>query len=158
MILCDIWCFEQLVRYVNCCNIFLCDAWNLCTYRFWALGEKTPFLLSMLRKERCPFYGQSDTIVFLKVCFMPQHTHLTKYCQKFTSCPILLPLMQYDVWCNVVRNDAMIWWWRQTHTHTHAHTETHKTLHPLRNEFWVFKLCIPLGMTLSFFTFYFDGI
>jgi hypothetical protein len=35
------------------------------------------------------------------------------------------------------------------HTHTHAHTRTHKTLHPLRNEFGVFKLCIPLGTTLE---------
>jgi hypothetical protein len=27
---------------------------------------------------------------------------------------------------------------------THAHTETNKTLHPLRDIFGVFKLCIPL--------------
>jgi hypothetical protein len=59
------------------------------------------------------------------------------------------------------------------------HTETLKTLHPLRDVFGVFKLCIPLGTTLellhlifwwhlssaspwerlwSFLTFYFGGI
>jgi hypothetical protein len=64
-------------------------------------------------------------------------------------------------------------------THTRAHTGIHKTRHPLRNVFQVFKLCIPLGTTfellhllfrwhlssaspyerlLSFFTFYFGGI
>jgi hypothetical protein len=32
---------------------------------------------------------------------------------------------------------------------THAHTETLKTLHPLRDVFGVFKLCIPLGTTLE---------
>jgi hypothetical protein len=32
---------------------------------------------------------------------------------------------------------------------THAHTETPKTLHPLRDVFGVFKLCIPLGTTLE---------
>jgi hypothetical protein len=49
------------------------------------------------------------------------------------------------------------------YTHTRAHTGTQKTLHPLRNDFEVFKLCIasspyisvvfklyiPLGMTLE---------
>jgi hypothetical protein len=34
--------------------------------------------------------------------------------------------------------------------HTHAHAGTHKTLHPLRDDFGVFKLCIPLGTTLEF--------
>jgi hypothetical protein len=44
-----------------------------------------------------------------------------------------------------------------SNTHTRAHTETHKTLHPLRNDFGAsspyisvaFKLCIPLGTTLE---------
>jgi hypothetical protein len=44
-------------------------------------------------------------------------------------------MMQYDV-------DA-------EHTHIHAQTGTHKTLHPLRNDFGVFKLCIPLGTTFG---------
>jgi hypothetical protein len=32
---------------------------------------------------------------------------------------------------------------------THAHIETLKTMHPLRDVFGVFKLCIPLGTTLE---------
>ena len=32
---------------------------------------------------------------------------------------------------------------------THAHTETLKTLHPLRDVFGVFKLCIPLDFGAS---------
>jgi hypothetical protein len=32
---------------------------------------------------------------------------------------------------------------------THAHTETLETLHPLRDVFRVFKLCIPLKTTLE---------
>jgi hypothetical protein len=42
-------------------------------------------------------------------------------------------MMQYDVYAE----------------HTHAHTETLKTLHPLRDVFGVFKLCIPLRTTLE---------
>jgi hypothetical protein len=34
-------------------------------------------------------------------------------------------------------------------THARAHTGTHKTLHPLRDVFGVFKLYIPLGTTLE---------
>jgi hypothetical protein len=33
--------------------------------------------------------------------------------------------------------------------HTHTHTGTPKTLHPLEDVFGVFKLGIPLGMTLE---------
>jgi hypothetical protein len=36
-------------------------------------AKKTPSLIFMRRKERCPFYGHSDTIAFLEVCFVPQH-------------------------------------------------------------------------------------
>jgi hypothetical protein len=32
---------------------------------------------------------------------------------------------------------------------THARTETLKTIHPLRDVFGAFKLCIPLGTTLE---------
>jgi hypothetical protein len=35
------------------------------------------------------------------------------------------------------------------HTRARAHTGTLKTLHPLRDVFGVFKLCIPLETTLE---------
>jgi hypothetical protein len=142
---------EQLIRHINCCNIFLCDAWNLRTYRFWAFDEKTHSLLFMLRKEGSPFYGKYDKIVPRSLLRVSAHFHSTKYCRRFASYPIFLSLMQYDVWCNVVRNDAMIWcnMMMMSNTHTRAHTGTHKTLHPLRNIFGIFKLCIPLGTTLE---------
>jgi hypothetical protein len=42
--------------------------------------------------------------------------------------------------------------------HTHTHTGTPKTLHPLRDVFGVFKLCIPLGTTLELLHLLFGGI
>jgi hypothetical protein len=38
---------------------------------FLAFGEKTPSLLYMLRKGRCPFYGRFDKIVFPEIYFVP---------------------------------------------------------------------------------------
>jgi hypothetical protein len=154
MILCNIWCIEQLIRHVNYCNIFLYDAWNLHTYLFWAFGEKTPSLLFMLRKERSPFLCRicCDEIVFAKGLLRASaHFHSTQYCRRSASYPIFLLLMRYDVWCNVMRNDAMIWcnMMVMLNTHTRVHTGTHKTLHPLRDVFGVVKLCIPLGTTLG---------
>jgi hypothetical protein len=61
--------------------------------------------------------------------------------------------MRYDVWCDAVLNDAMWWWYSNTHLYTH--TGTWKTLHPLRNVFWVFKLYIPLGTTFELLHFLF---
>jgi hypothetical protein len=139
MILCTIWCMEQLIRHVNCSNLFLCDAWNLCTYRFWAFGEKTPSLLFMLRKEGCPFYGKYDKIVFPEVFFMPQHIFIQ---QSFAE--DLLRIQSFCRWCDMMYDvmlcrmilwyDAMWWWCR---THTHAPTLEHT------------RLCIPLGTSLE---------
>jgi hypothetical protein len=59
--------------------------------------------------------------------------------RRWASYSILVSLMQYDVWCNAIRNDVMIWWKNDEDaedTHPHAHTRTH-------------KLCIPLGTTLE---------
>jgi hypothetical protein len=54
---------------------------------------------------------------------------------------ILVSLMRYDVWCDVMRNDVMIWCktMKMPKTHPYTHTGTH-------------KLCIPLGMTLELFS------
>jgi hypothetical protein len=61
-------------------------------------AKKTPSLLFMLHKERSPFYGESDKIVFSEGCLRGSaHFHSTKYCQRSASYSIFLPLMQYDV-------------------------------------------------------------
>jgi hypothetical protein len=78
--------------------------------------------------------------------------------RRLASYSILVPLMQYDVWCNVMRNDVMIWckMMRMPKTHPHAHTGTHKLYIPLRTTFellhllfqW-YKFCIPLGTSFE---------
>jgi hypothetical protein len=92
------WCMEQLTRHVNYCNIFLYDAWNLHTYRFWAFGEKTPSLLFMLHKERNSLYSKSDKTIFPEAYFVPQHIfiltkHLPKICFVFNFCAV------NAIWC-----------------------------------------------------------
>ena len=171
---------DQLVRHVNCCNIFS-DAWNLCTYRFWAFGKKTPSLLFMLRKKP-PSMANLIRLYFPKFAFVPQHIFIQVIAED------LLRTQSFCCWCDTMYDVMLcgmmrwydtIWWWCRTYTHTRAHTGTHKTLHPLRDVFGVFKLCIPLGTTLellqllfrwylssaspwewlwSFFTLYFGGI
>ena len=81
-------------------------------------------------------------------------------CRRLDSYLILVPLMQYDVWCNVMRNDVMIWCkmmrMLKTHTHPHAHTRTHKLCIPLGTTFellhllfWWYKFCILLGTSFE---------
>jgi hypothetical protein len=49
----------------------------------------------------------------------------------------------YVEWCDdMMRYDGYA-------EYTHTQTGTTKTLHPLRDVFGVFKLCIPLGTTLE---------
>jgi hypothetical protein len=114
-------------------------------------------------KKHLPFFScfvkkEIPSITSLIKLYFPKHTScLSKFsfwrsiCRRFASYSIFVPLMQYDVWCNVMRNDVMIWcemmWMPKTHTH--AYTGIHNTPHPLRNIFWVFKLCIPLGTTFE---------
>jgi hypothetical protein len=55
---------------------------------FFSLRRKTPSLLFMLRKERNPFYSESDKTVFTEAYFVPQHIfiltkHLSKICFVF---------------------------------------------------------------------------
>jgi hypothetical protein len=141
------------LKHVNYYKIFLYDAWNLQTHRFWAFGEKTPSLLFMLRKERDPFYNKSNKTVFPEAYFMPQHVFiLTKHLPKV--CFILIFCAVNAIWCmmkcyakqcdDMMQNDD-----DAEDTHPRAHTGIHKTLHPLWNVFWVFKLCIPLGTTFE---------
>jgi hypothetical protein len=48
--------------YIHWSNIFLCGAWNLRTYRFWAAGKKTPSLLFTLHKEKKFPFCQSNLL------------------------------------------------------------------------------------------------
>jgi hypothetical protein len=81
---------------------------------------------------------------------------------------VLLP-MRYDVWCNFMQNDVMVWCNMMFMSKIITHTKTHPdsafpyerlwslftfylggilVLHSLRNDFGA-KLCIPLGTTLE---------
>jgi hypothetical protein len=123
------------------------------TYRFWAFGEKTSSLLFMRRKEKDPFLCQR----LIKLYFQKLTSCLSTFSfwrsiyRRLASYSILVPLMQYDVWCNVVRNDE-----DAEDIHPHAHTGTHKlciplgtTLELLHLLFRWYKFCIPLGTTLE---------
>jgi hypothetical protein len=121
-------------------------------------------------KKHLPFFS----------CFVKKKIHLLKersllvtrlmklYFLKLTSClstcsfwwsifrrsapySILESLMQYDVWCDVMRKDV-----DAEDTHPHAHTGTHKLCIPLGTTFellhllfrWC-KFCIPLGTSFE---------
>jgi hypothetical protein len=80
-------------------------------------------------------------------------------CRRSASYSVLVPLMQYDVWCDVMWNDVMIWCKNDEDvedTHPHAHTGTHKLCIPLGTTFellhllfWWYKFCIPLGTSFE---------
>jgi hypothetical protein len=77
-------------------------------------------------------------------------------CRRLASYLILVPLMQYDVWCNIMRNDVMVWCKMMRMPKTHAHTGTHKLYIPLGMTFellhllfqW-YKFFIPLGTSFE---------
>jgi hypothetical protein len=80
-------------------------------------------------------------------------------CRRSAPYSILVSLMQYDVRCDVMRNDVMIWckMMRMPKTHTHTSTTgTHKLCIPLGTTFELlrllfrrYKFCIPLGTTFE---------
>jgi hypothetical protein len=128
----------------------------LCTYRFWAFGEKTPSILFMLRKEkiscfvkisilckisklhkqRIPsFCNRADETVFLSLLCALAHFHFYKAFSDDWLRIQFVSSVQYDVWCDAMRDDVMIWcegWSNAEDTHPHAHTGT-------------YNLCVPLG-------------
>jgi hypothetical protein len=77
-------------------------------------------------------------------------------CRRLALYSILVPWMQYDVWCNVMRNDVMIWSEMMRMPKTHTHTGIHKLYIPLWTTFkllhllfrW-YKFCIPLGTSFE---------
>jgi hypothetical protein len=128
--------------------MFLCDAWNLRTYRFWAFGKKTPSLLFMLRKEKMSPLLIEYLIFCHSCCIMILLTKICLLCKILSTegilcasahyfiihqifpekhvsfCTIFL-LMRYDVWCNAMRNDVMIWGNMMFMSKIRIHTKTH---------------------------------
>jgi hypothetical protein len=114
----------------------------------------------MLCKERSLLVTRLIKLYFPKLTSL-HSTFLfwRSICRRSASYSILVSLMQYDVWCDVMRNDVMIWckMMRMPKTHTHTPTLEHTSsgiplgttfelLHPL---FRWYKFCIPLGTSFE---------
>ena len=114
-------------------------------------------------KKHIPFFS-----CFVKKETPPLVSPIKTYFPEFTSCfstisftkvlpKIYFVFNLFCCWCDMMYDVmlcGMIWCYDakmmvMPKTHTRAHTGIHKTLHPLRNVFWVFKLCIPLGTTFE---------
>jgi hypothetical protein len=65
--------------------------------------------------------------------------------RRSTPYSILVSLMRYDVWCDAMRNDVMIWCRMILMPKTHTHTGVH-------------KFCIPLGTTFELLHRLFFGV
>jgi hypothetical protein len=61
--------------------MFLCDAWNLCTYHFRAFGEKIPSLLFMLHKEKLPPLSIEYLILCHDYCIITLLTKISLLCK-----------------------------------------------------------------------------
>jgi hypothetical protein len=112
----------------------------------------------MFRRKRYPHFVKRDPFFMtklLKLCFPKLSSCLGTFlfwrniCRRSASYSILVSLMQYDVWCNAVRN--VIWCKMMRMPKTHTHTGTHKLCIPLGTSFeilhllfWWYKFCIPL--------------
>jgi hypothetical protein len=119
----------------------------------------------MLRRERYPYFVKRDPFFvtrLIKLYFPKLSSCLGTFlfwrsiCWRSASYSIIVSLMQYDVWCNVMRNDVMKWCKMMRMPKTHTHTGTHKLYIPLGTSFellhllfWWYKLCIPLGTTFE---------
>jgi hypothetical protein len=134
---------------------------TLHTYHFWAFGEKTPSLLFMLRKENDPCFVQNihasqrgipSFVTRLMKLYFPKLTlclstflFLRSIRRRSTLHSILILLMRYDVWCDAMRNDVMIWCKMILMPKTHTHNGIH-------------KLCIPIGTTFELLHRLFFGV
>jgi hypothetical protein len=115
---------------------------------FLSLRRKTPSLLFMLRKERRSVVRKNKDIHASEREIPLLCAGCRSYNSKLTSCnfdnifrksapySILVLLMQYDVWCDAMRNDVMKWCKMIMMPKTHTYTPT------LEHNF-----CIPLGTT-----------
>jgi hypothetical protein len=144
------------------CKLFVINFFamheTLYTYHFWAFGEKTPSLLFMLRKEKNPCLVQisrlrkeypyfvnegslllqqswwSCTSSTLVLC-LSTISYFWSIFRRSTLYPLLVPLMQYDVWSYAMRNDVMTWckMMFMPKVHNHASTLGTQSLCSLRN-------------------------
>ena len=99
---------------------------TLHTYRFWAFGEKTPSLLFMLHKEELLCFVKNPPYFVKHQCFVNNKSLLPH--QEWWNCDFqltlclfykalpkdrprfqLMLLMWYDVWCDAMWDDVMIW-------------------------------------------------
>jgi hypothetical protein len=135
------------IKYINYCNSFLCDAWNLQTYRFLSLWRKNTFpsfhallrKISMLCKERSLLVTRLRKLNFPKLTScLSTFSFWRSICRRSASYSIRVidaiwcMMWCYAKWCDdMMQNDEDV-----EDTQPHAHTGTH-------------KLCIPLGTTLE---------
>jgi hypothetical protein len=113
----------------------------------------------MLRKERSLLVTRLVKLYFPKLTScLSTFSFWRSICRRSAPYLILMSLMQYDVWCDVMRNDVMIWCKMMRIPKTHTHTGTHKLCIPLGTTFellhllfrW-YKFCIPLRMSFELF-------
>ena len=113
-----------------------------------SLREKTPSLLFMLHEEKfppllieyfVPCHSYCIIALLMKVSLLCKIVSVegipcaSAHCfrihrifseEHFSFCTIFL-LMQYDVWCNAMRNDVMIWCNMMFMSKISTHTKTH---------------------------------
>ena len=113
---------------------------TLCTYRFWAFGEKTHSLLFMLREEypyfvktlcfvrnRSPLILELMKLYFFKTYFVPWHNFFETISEDQHCIPFLCHWcnMMYDVmlceWCD----DVMVCEWSFCRRYTHIPSVEH---------------------------------
>jgi hypothetical protein len=114
--------------------------------------------ISMLRKKRSLFCVQADEAIIRSLL----RVTLTIFSENRLRIP-LVSLMQYDVWCDAMWNDVMIWckmiMMPKTHTLPLWNTQS---LYSLRNDWNLFavyflaspfifrcKFCVPLGTSFE---------
>jgi hypothetical protein len=142
--------------YIWWCNLFLCGAWNLRTYRFWATGKKTPSLLFTLHKEKILFSVEA-TFKIWRSC---RRSCIRKSLSSHRSCIVdtsfhislsKIDLNSRHVWrsnfpsFSTISDDAR--WWMMWCYLVWCDDMMQQIL--VHKRFVKVRICIPLGMTLE---------
>jgi hypothetical protein len=85
------------MRHVYCCNIFFAMHEIYVHTVFEPLAKKHLSFFSCFVKKDAPSMAGLIQLRFSKFASCLSTFSFNKVLKKFTSCPILLPLMQYDV-------------------------------------------------------------